>query len=161
MDYEAGSARDVRRVLWRWGCIDRRISELMEQMKIAVDRANSLYELGGSRPMDGQPHGSTTSDPVFRAVERIQQMRELFAEEIETCEEQIRQAQDFKAAINEAIGQLSRIQQDVLRLRYIGGHDWTYIGFKLYTSESNARRYDYQACVKLGKLIDVTKVERF
>lgn len=161
MEFENGSARDVRRVLWYWGRIDRRISELMEQMKIAVDRANSLYELGGSRPMDGQPHGSTTSDPVFRAVERIQKLREVFSEEIESCEAQIRRAQDFKESMNEAIGTLTPVQQDVLRLRYIGGHDWVYIGFKLFTSESNARRYDYQACVKLANLIDVTKVERF
>ena len=145
----------MRRVLWRWGRIDRRINELMEQMRVAVDRANSLYELGGSRPMDGQPHGTVTGDPVYRAVERIQHMRELFAAEIETCEAQIKEAQEFKAAVNEAVSTLPPIQQDILRLRYCAGHTWVYIGFKAYMSESNARRHDTLACQKLSHLIEV------
>lgn len=155
MEHEERGAQDVRRVLWRWGRIDRRINELMEQMRVAVDRANSLYELGGSRPMDGQPHGSVTGDPVYRAVERIQHMRELFAAEIETCEAQIKEAQEFKAAVNEAVSTLPPIQQDILRLRYCAGHNWVYIGFKVYMSESNARRHDALACQKLSHLIEV------
>ena len=161
MEYDLDNVRDVRRVLWRWGRIDRRIDELMEQMKIAVDRVNDLYQIGGSRPMDGQPHGTVTGDPVFRAVERIQQMRELFAQEIETCEAQIKDAQAFKAAVAGAISQLTPVQQDVIRLRYCGGHDWVYVGFKLYMSEKTARRYDVQACEALANLIEIRKDDRF
>ena len=161
MEYDLDNVRDVRRVLWRWGRIDRRIDELMEQMKIAVERVNDLYQISGSRPMDGQPHGTVTGDPVFRAVERIQQMRELFAQEIETCEAQIKEAQEFKAAVNDALGQLTPVQRDVIRLRYQGGHDWVYVGFKLYMSEKTARRYDVQACEALANLIELRKDDRF
>lgn len=161
MEYDLDNVRDVRRVLWRWGRIDRRIDELMEQMKIAVERVNDLYQIGGSRPMDGQPHGTVTGDPVFRAVERIQHMRELFAQEIETCEAQIKDAQAFKASVAGAISQLTPVQQDVIRLRYQGGHDWVYVGFKLYMSEKTARRYDVQACEALANLIELRKDDRF
>lgn len=105
--------------------------------------------------MDGQPHGTVAGDPVYRAVERIQHMRELFAAEIETCEAQIKEAQEFKAAVNEAVATLPPIQQDILRLRYCAGHNWVYIGFKVYMSESNARRHDMLACQKLSHLIEV------
>lgn len=161
MEYDLDNVRDVRRVLWRWGRIDRRIDELMEQMKIAVERVNDLYQIGGSRPMDGQPHGTVTGDPVFRAVDRIQHMRELFAQEIETCEAQIKDAQAFKASVAGAISQLTPVQQDVIRLRYCGGHDWVYVGFKLYMSEKTARRYDVQACEALANLIEIRKDDRF
>ena len=162
MEHDLDSVRDVRRVLWRWGRIDRRIDELMEQMKIAVDRVNDLYQIGGSRPMDGQPHGTVTGDPVFRAVERIQQMRELFAQEIETCEAQIKEAQEFKSAVNDAMKNLLPVQREVIKLRYHDGHSWTYISTVcLYMSEKTARRYEVQACEALANLIEIRKDDRF
>ena len=156
MEFESGEVRKVRRVLWHWGRVDKRIDDLIERMRVAVDRANSLYEVGGSRPMDGQPRGSMPGDPVFRAVEQIQRMRELFAQEIETCEAQIREEQDFKVAVNNAISKLTPVQQDVLRLRYVGHHDWVYIGYKLFMTDRNARRYDFTACAELAQIIDVS-----
>lgn len=156
MDREPNEVQDVRRVLWQWGRIDRRISDLMEQMRIAVDRANSVYEMSSNRGLDGQPHGTLTGDPVFQAVERIRKIRELFVAEIETCEAQIKEAQEFKAAVNEAVAGLNPIQREVVRLRYQGGHDWVYIGFKLSMDESNARRIDRTACAKLGQIITIS-----
>lgn len=161
MEHEIDGVQDVRRVLWQWGRIDKRISELMEQMKIAVDRANSVYEISTGRAMDGQPHGSGTSDPVFRAVEKIAKMRELFAQEIEVCEAQIKEAQAFKVAVNEAMENLTPVQRDVIRLRYVDGHNWLYIGFKLAMDESNARRHERAACEKLANFIQTEKPSRF
>ena len=157
MEYDVEGVRDVRRVLWQWGRIDRRIADLMEQMKIAVARIESVYELSSGRVMDGQPHGSGTSDPVFRAVEKIAKMRELFAQEVEVCEQQIKEAQEFKAAINEAMQCLTPAQRDVIQLRYREGHFWAYISVKLYMSEKTARRYEAQACEILAKKISTRK----
>ena len=95
---------------------------------------------------------------MYRAVERIQHMRELFAAEIETCEAQIKEAQEFKAAVNEAVATLPPIQQDIIGLRYRDGHNWVYIGFKVYMSESNVRRHDTLACQKLSRLIEVGRI---
>lgn len=158
MDREPNEVQDVRRVLWQWGRIDRRISDLMEQMRIAVDRANSVYEMSSNKGLDGQPHGTLTGDPVFQAVERIQKIRELFVAEIETCEAQIKEAQEFKAAVNEAVAGLTPVQRDVLRLRYCEGHNWVYIAFKLYMSEKTARRYDVQACAALAHKITIKRI---
>lgn len=158
MDREPNEVQDVRRVLWQWGKIDRRIADLMEQMRIAVDRANSVYEMSSNRGLDGQPHGTLTGDPVFQAVERIQKIRELFVAEIETCEAQIKEAQEFKAAVNEAVAGLTPVQRDVLRLRYCEGHNWVYIAFKLYMAESSARRHEFLACQKLVKRISILKI---
>ena len=160
-EYEPDEIKNVRRVLWRWGCIDRRINDLMEQMKIAVDRANSVYEISGNRAMDGQPHGTGTGDPVFRAVEKIMQMRELFAQEIETCEAQIKEAQAFKLAINELLKNLSPVQRDIIHLRYQEGHYWPYVGYKLHMEESSARKYERAACRELANFIEIDKVSRF
>lgn len=157
MELELDGVQDVRRVLWQWGRIDRRINELMEQMRIAVDRANSVYEIQSGRGLDGMPHGSGTGDPVFRAVEQIGKMRELFAAEIETCEKQIKEAQEFKAAVNEAMECLTPVQRDVVRLRYADGHNWIYIAFRLYMSEKTARRYDVQACTILAHRISIKR----
>ena len=161
MEQELDAVKDVRRVLWQWGRIDRRIADLMEQMRIAVDRAQSVYEIQSGRGLDGMPHGSGTGDPVFRAVEQIGKMRELFAAEIETCETEIQKAQEFKAAVNEAINDLTPVQRDVLHLRYQEGHNWIYIAFRLYMSEKTARRYDVQACTALAQKITITKNDRF
>ena len=38
MEHEERGAQDVRRVLWRWGRIDRRINELMEQMRVSEEK---------------------------------------------------------------------------------------------------------------------------
>lgn len=156
-EYEPDEIKNVRRVLWRWGCIDRRINDLMEQMKIAVSRIESIYEISSGRAMDGHPHGTGTGDPVFRAVEKIMQMRELFAQEIEVCEQQIKEAQEFKAAMNEAMRDLTHAQKDVLHLRYQEGHFWPFIAAKLYMSEKTARRYEVQACESLAKKISILK----
>lgn len=161
MEFESGEIRDVRRVLWRWGRIDRRIDELMEQMRVAVNRAQSIYEISGSRVMDGQPHGSGTSDPVFQAVEKITRMRELFAQEIESCEAQIKEAQAFKFAMNDVLKKLSPAQQEVIRLRYWEGHHWPYVGYRMHMEESTARKYERAACKELVNFIQVDKVARF
>ena len=157
MEYDVEGVRDVRRVLWQWGQIDRRIADLMEQMRIAVARIDSVYQMSSSRAMDGKPHGTGTSDPVFRAVEKIAKMRELFAQEVEVCEQQIKEAQEFKASINEAMQCLTPVQRDVVKLRYQEGHYWPFIAVKLYMSEKTARRYDVQACGILAKKISVRK----
>jgi len=152
--------KQVRRLLWHWGRIDRRIDELLEQIRLAQVRMNALYEIGGSPAMDGLPHGTTPGDPVMRAVERIEHMRELFAQEIADCEEELREEQEFKAAMREAMDALKPVEREVIALKYKGGHGWEYIGLMMHMDESTARRYDRSACAALDKRIIFGKIRR-
>lgn len=153
--------KNVRRVLWHWGRADRRIGELIEQIKLAHDRVNQLYEsIGGGRAMDGQPHGTTPGDPVMRAYERIEHVRELFAQEIAVCEDEMRQEQELKAAMHEAMQALKPVEREILTLRYKGGHTWEYIGIMTHMDERTARRYDESACMALGNRIVFGEIRR-
>lgn len=157
---EHNEYKQTRRLLWHWGRIDRRIDELLEQIRLAQVRMNALYEIGGAPAMDGLPHGTTPGDPVFRAVERIEHMRELFAQEIEECESAMRDEQEFKAAMREAMDTLKPVEREVLTLRYKGGHSWEYVGIMMHMDESTARRYERSACEALDGKVVFGKVRR-
>jgi DNA-directed RNA polymerase specialized sigma24 family protein len=157
---ERDDYKQVRRLLWHWGRADRRIGELTEEIRLARDRANALYDMGGSSVIDGLPHGTTPGDPVFRAVERIEHMRELFAREIEECESAMRDEQEFKAAMREAMDTLKPVEREVLTLRYRGGHSWEYVGIMMQMDESTARRYERSACDALDGKVVFGKVRR-
>ena len=150
----------VRGLLWHWGRADRRIGELMEEIRLARERANALYDLGGAPAMDGLPHGTTPGDPVMRAFERSERMRELFAREIEQCEQEMRMEQEFKDAMREAMQALKPVEREVLTLRYKGGHSWEYIGIMTHMDERTARRYDESACEALSGRVVFGEIRR-
>jgi len=143
----------VRAELWKWGKIDRHVEELTEMMKLAEKRFNEVdNEIGGSKPPDGLPRSTVPNDPVYRQYEARMQLREVYTNEIEEYSKQIAEAKTFQAGMNMLIAELSPVQQDVLRERYVNTDTtWKYIGFKLHMAEGTARRFEREACEKLQK----------
>lgn len=149
----------VRAELWKWGKIDRRVEELTEMKKLAEKRFKEVdNEIGGSKPPDGLPRSTVPNDPVYRQYEARMQLREVYTNEIEEYSKQIAEAKTFQAGMNMLIAELLPVQQDVLRERYVNADTtWKYIGFKLHMSESTARRFEREACVKLQKKLPIAK----
>lgn len=143
----------VRAVLWQWGAADRRVDELMEQQRSAARRYREIdEEIGGSAPPDGQPRSTTPGDPVFRQFEAREKLREIFTQEIEVCAAQIEKIKKFQAGIDAMIAELRPVEQQILRERYVKGDTtWVYIGFKMHMEESNARKIEHGACIKLAR----------
>lgn len=154
--------RAVRAVLWQWGRTDRVIADLLEQEKLAGQRMEALYSVGGARAMDGQPRSTVPGDPVFRAFESIERQRRLFGDEVEACEAAIQREQAFKAAVTQALRRLPHAQREVVKTRYGGGgHTWAYVAAMLGMSESGAKDKEAEACDQLKNLISVRKLDDF
>lgn len=142
----------VRTVLYQWGRCETRVNDILEQQRIALARLNELdREIGGAAPMDGQPRNTIPGDPVFRAYLAREHMKEVFAEEIETCEGELQKIRAFQRSIGALVAALEPVERDVINCRYVKGADWAYVGYKLHMDESTARRFDRSACRKLEK----------
>ena len=143
----------IRKLLWRWGRCDKRISELIEQMRIAKSCMDDLYNIGHSPSMDGMPRSTVPGDPVMREFERIQQARDNFREEVEACERELLDTQRFKAAMNRAVKELPGLEEDIIRMRYQKGHTFVYIAAMCSINERTAYRREEKAIEELGKKI--------
>lgn len=148
----------VRAVLWQWGRCDARVDELIDQQRLAEARMRGLdSDIGGAAPMDGQPRGTVPGDPVYRAFEAREREKKLFADEIETCEDEMRRVKAFQAAVGAIIKELKPVERDVIIWRYRRGASWVYVGLKLNMDESTARRFEREACAKLAKKITMER----
>ena len=143
----------IKKVLWHWGRCDKRISELIDQMRIAKSCMDDLYTIGGSPRTDGMPHGTAVSDPVMREYERIEKARQNFRDEIEACEKELLEEQRLKAAVNDCLKQLPGLEQDIIRMKYKGRHTVVYIAAMCGVVEKTVYNREIRALIKLDKLI--------
>lgn len=142
----------VRAVLYEWGRAESHIADLMDQQRAAVARIRELdMDIGGHAPPDGQPRSTVPGDPVWRAYQARERMKEIFADEVETCQRELERIKAFQASVSALVAQLDPVERDVIAWRYVKGADWLYVGFKMSMDESTARRYDRAACEKLGE----------
>lgn len=150
--------RRIRMLLWEWGRVPVMLDELADRMKGAAGRLRGLYEdaTGGGQRLDGLPRSTVPGDPVYRAVERLDRMRELCAQEIEACEERARELTRWRDAMDAAIDDLAAEAREIVRMRYQKGHTWAYVGIKMHMDEATARRIEREACDRLAEVIGVS-----
>lgn len=142
----------VRAVLYEWGRAESHIADLMEQQRAAMARIRELdMDIGGHAPPDGQPRSTVPGDPVWRAYQARERMKEIFADEVETCQQELERIKAFRDSVGALVARLDTVERDVIVWRYVKGADWLYVGFKMNMDESTARRYDRAACEKLGE----------
>ena len=150
---EKQEMNQVKKLLWHWGRSDKRIVELIEQMRLAKSCIDDLYVIGHSPSIDGMPRSTAMGDPVMREYERIQQARKNFEDEIEACEKELLETQRYKAAVNQAINTLPGLEQDIIRMRYKQGHTMVYIAVKCSISERTAYNREASAITALSDRI--------
>ena len=142
----------VRAWLYEWGRTETRVADLMDQQRAAMTRMTELdQDIGGHAPPDGQPRSTVPGDPIWRAYQARERMREIFADEVETCQKELEKIKAFQAGVGELVARLDPEERDVITWRYVKGADWLYIGYKMRMDESTARRYDRAACEKLAE----------
>ena len=142
----------VRALLYEWGRAERHICDLMEQQRIATERIMELdRDIGSHAPPDGQPRSTAPGDPIWRAFQARERMKEIFADEVETCHRELEKIREFQSSVGELVAQLDPVERDVIAWRYVKGAEWLYVGFKMSMDESTARRHDREACEKLAE----------
>lgn len=151
---DAHRLRRVRAVLYEWGRAGARIAALMDQQRAAMCAMAEIDEdIGGRAPADGQPRSTVPGDPVWRAYQARERLREVFADDVETCRREIEAIISFRRDMGEMINSLPPVRRDVVILRYADGATWLYIGYRLHMDESTARRHDRAACEALADMI--------
>ena len=142
----------VRAVLYEWGRAESHIADLMDQQRAAMERIRELdQDIGGHAPPDGQPRSTAPGDPIWRAYQARERMKEIFADEVETCQRELERIEAFRDSMSALVARLDTVERDVITWRYVKGADWLYVGFKMRMDESTARRYDRAACEKLAE----------
>ena len=146
--------RRVRALLYEWGRSGDRIEALIDQQRSAMRAMIEIDEdIGGRAPMDGQPRSTVPGDPVWRAYQARERLREVLADDVEVCQREIDTITTFRREIGGLINSLPPVRRDVVILRYTDGATWLYIGYKLHMDESTARRHDRAACEALADII--------
>lgn len=142
----------VRAVLYEWGRAETHVNDLMDQQRAAMARIRELdMDIGGHAPPDGQPRSTAPGDPIWRAYQARERMKEIFADEVETCQRELERIKAFQASVSALVAQLDPVERDVINWRYAKGAEWLYVGYKMNMDESTARRYDRAACEKLAQ----------
>lgn len=142
----------VRAVLYEWGRAETHVNDLMDQQRAAMARIRELdMDIGGHAPPDGQPRSTAPGDPIWRAYQARERMKEIFADEVENCQKELEKIKSFQTAVGELVSHLDPVERDVINWRYVKGAEWLYVGYKMNMDESTARRYDRAACEKLAE----------
>ncbi|MCC8015329.1 MAG: hypothetical protein LIO87_09045 [Eubacterium sp.] len=119
----------VRR-LKNWGGyiqIINGIEEEIREMRLNIEHNRSLRAVS----LDGMPKGSGIHKPTEEtAVKNIT----LLQEDIAAAEDRIRAERDRKAEVDSFVESLDRLEQKILRLRYIKKKTWQYISMNVYLS---------------------------
>lgn len=131
---DRGNYRKVKGLLWEWGGADRRISDLMAQIRMVKRHIDELYEVGGVQRIDGQPHATAMRD-VFDTVQKLQDIKEEYEEEARICEAEIRQLRELQKTVRGLVETLPPLEGEIIRLRYLSGHTHPYIALVLHISE--------------------------
>ena len=144
----------VRRLLWRWGRVREFCAAKEKELEFYADKLESSRDIGG-RVQDGQPRGSGISDPTARAALSMDRIIDSYADLVEGIRAAIYRELDFKAAMDELIDGLPHEQRRIIELRYLDGHQWTFIGMKMVMDERTAQRIDERAIEALKPGISV------
>ena len=149
--------RAIRRLLWKWGQVMEYCAARQREIDGFQEIANAARDLPPVR-LTGLPGSKTPSDMTgmlaIRAEELAKQYDGIIKQLMADCDKALK----FKSAMDDIISQLSMEQQKILELRYKQGCKWTFIAFKICSSERRIRRLEEQAVDQLGPYI---KVDRF
>lgn len=143
----------VKRLLWEWGATDRRVEELVRRMRNAKARMDEMYEIGAPAGAGGGGKTKKRSDPVFRAFERAERIRQDFAAEAEACEREIQRAKEFERKMDSWVSELPPKERDVITQKYKKGRSWVYISIVMECDESTVYRCAKRAVEALAEKI--------
>lgn len=134
----------ARKLLWRWGNYTVRINRLETERAEAERWADSARETLHAQNLSGMPRSGKNNDicDVVIAVERMEaNYRKLVAQ----VEAEIADLIRLRNSIEELVAQLDPVQERIVEYRYIDGHTWRYISWKMQYDESQARRIERKA----------------
>lgn len=149
--------KTIRRLLWRWG----RVQEFCAARQREIEGFQELMdEAADLQPpqTSGMPGGNLPGRPTEKAMLRAAATADKYRQTIDRIQKAIAKELDFKEVMDEAINELSLLQQRVLELRYVNGFRWDFIAFKISAAEQTARSIETNAVEILSEKI---KVERF
>lgn len=118
-----GARRQTRHKLWRWGNWTARINKLQLELEAARE-----FHLTGAAAKQCQ-----------RTIEQL---------ELEAAD--VMRQRDI---VENAVLELTPLQQKILSARYIDGHSWAYISIKISMAENYLKRQEALAVDALSKKI--------
>lgn len=134
----------ARKLLWRWGNYTVRINRLETELAEAKRWADGARETLHAQNLSDMPRGGKSSDlsDVVVAVERMEANYQKLVAQVET---EIADLIRLRNCIEALVAQLEPVQERIIAYRYIDGHTWRYISWKMQYDESQARRIERKA----------------
>lgn len=134
----------ARKLLWKWGSYTTKINRLETERSEATKWAGSARETLHAQNITGMPRGGKSSDlsDVVAAVERMEANYQKLVAQVET---EIADLIRLRNCIEALVAQLEPVQERIISYRYIDGHTWRYISWKMQYDESQARRIERKA----------------
>jgi DNA-directed RNA polymerase specialized sigma24 family protein len=139
--------KKVRMLLADWGRAMERVRAKQEQL----DSILLLMRIGtSSRPMDGMPHGTATSDPTPSQAEWNAKLKELYTGAEGETANAIDDILQQKFAIDALVDALPQRHRRVLRLKYEGQRNITQIANELRYAVDTVYHIEMDAVDRLG-----------
>ena len=150
--YPMTDRQKTRKVLKRWGSVDRLCSEIdrdIDTFRLKIEAARSV----NPTHISDMPRSGKIADPTavaaLNVLELTKQYEIVVHELLQSRDEQLR----FMRAIDALIELLPDIEQQVIRLRYKRNTPWFMLSMQLYCSERYARKCEGLAIDFLSELI--------
>lgn len=134
---------EVKKLLHEYLPIKRELDQIAQQLK----QFETLMGSPTGGRMDGMPHGSGKSDPVQQAVERHEDLIELYRRKMDALLlAQIR--------IETLIDCLDPISRKLLRHRYIEGLKWEEVCVRMHYCWGQVHTYHREALKRLTEEVE-------
>ena len=153
-DYEREAMKKTRMKLGAWGWDEREIAMMERRNRHLVECMSSLIPTIRAQQITGMPHGSGVSDPVGRAVDRMEERREKYQAEIDKNNAEIKRRQESHAMMQDLIDLwLTSQQKQIIDLYYREGRTMEYIAGKIGYSREGIKKIEHKAVLKLSRRI--------
>ena len=103
--------------------------------------------------MDGMPHGTNVSDPVYHQYTMIERTRKAISAEIDDCSRQIAALKEFEHVIGQLVVGLPNRARRIIVMRYQKGFTMAYIANMCEVAERTAYNYETAAVQQIADQI--------
>lgn len=154
-EYERECMAATRKALGTWGCAEREITRLERRNRWLLERLSNLIPSLRAQQITGMPHGTSVSDPVWAAVERMERDRDEAQAELSANLDLIHHYDAVRRSTDAQIRLwLTDTQIQIIELRYRDGRSVDYIAGKLGYSYNGVQKQEYKALMKLSRRME-------
>ena len=144
----------TRDLLAIWGCSLSYINEKERELAMLQEAISEAYVTSGVSRLDLAPAKSGKSSPVELAVELALKRIADYNAHAAVIQDVVSSRLRLKEAIDELLLRLKPNKAEIIRLKYMHGHDWEYIALTLNYSESRAQHLELEAVREISRYIN-------